>query len=241
MPFRQITLIILLLATDGAAADPSLPPLFEAEYSLRWTGIEVAVIKRSLMRRADGSYVFSSESRPAGLAAAVSDDLIQELSHWTFNDQGFVPLDYEYRHTGSRKQRSVELDFDWAEEIIRIRVNDTRWRLPLAPPILDKLLYQLAIMRDLKRGIVGPISYRIADGGKIKTYDFEQLGRETVETPYGEFETVKISRRKRDSDEQRQTTLWCAAALNYLPVKVENVEPDGQVTTALLSAYRPLE
>jgi hypothetical protein len=240
VPFRQITLI-LLLAAGGAAADPGLPPLFEAEYSLRSTGIEVAVIKRSLMRQVDGSYIYSSESRPAGLAAVVRDDLIQELSHWTFNGQTFMPLDYEYQHTGSRKQRSVQLDFDWAEEIIRIRVNDTRWQMPLAPPILDKLLYQLAIMRDLERGAAGPISYRIADGGKIKTYDFEQLGRETVQTPYGEFETVKISRRKRGDDEQRQTTLWCAAALNYLPVKVENVEPDGQVTTALLLAYRPLE
>jgi hypothetical protein len=239
VPFRQITLI-LLLSAGSAAADPGLPPLFEAEYSLRSTGIEIAVIKRSLMRQVDGSYVYSSESRLAGLAAVVRDDLIQELSHWTFNDQGFMPLDYEYRHTGSRKQRFVQLDFDWAEEIIRIRVNDTRWQLPLALPILDKLLYQLAIMRDLERG-TGPISYRIADGGKIKTYDFEQLGRETVQTPYGEFDTVKILRRKRGDDEKRQTTLWCAAALNYLPVKVENVEPDGQVTTALLSAYRPLE
>ena len=77
---------------------------------------------------------------------------------------------------------------------------------------MDKLLYQLAIMHDLQNGRT-PASYRIADGGGIKTYSFEKLGEEVVETPLGSFDTIKILRHKPGSS--RKYVFWCAPDLEY--------------------------
>ena len=99
------------------------------------------------------------------------------------------------------------------------------------------MVYQLAVMRDLKRGL-NQFSYRIADGGKMKSYNFETLSEETVQTPYGDFEALKVERFR--DDRERETIFWCVRKLDYLPVKVLNIEPDGLKTTALLKSYHSL-
>lgn len=76
-------------------------------------------------------------------------------------------------------------------------------------------------------------TYRIADGGKLKDYDIRVIETETVTTPLGKIEAIKLIRYRKDKN-KRQTTLWCAPSLNYLPVKLEHTEKGGSVFTALL-------
>ena len=76
-------------------------------------------------------------------------------------------------------------------------------------------------------------NYRIADGGKLKSYDIRIVDKEIVTTPLGKIEAIKLIR-YREGENKRQTTLWCAPQLNYLPVKLEHTEKGGSVFTALL-------
>ena len=99
--------------------------------------------------------------------------------------------------------------------------------------IMDKLLYQLAIMNDLKVG-KEQLAYTVADGGQIKIYKFNMLGEELIKTPIGVLHTLKLERQKPNS--RRKTTIWCARKLNYLPVKVENIEKDGRKTIAIINS-----
>lgn len=63
------------------------------------------------------------------------------------------------------------------------------WQLQTMAQIMDKLLYQLAIMRDLAGG-ERELEYRIVDKGKLKTYNFESLGEEVIDTPIGRFDSI---------------------------------------------------
>jgi hypothetical protein len=49
-------------------------------------------------------------------------------------------------------------------------------------------------------------------------------GRERLKTPAGEFDAVKLIRRK---DEGDVSEMWLATELGYLPVRILIVEEDG--------------
>jgi hypothetical protein len=166
-----------------------------------------------------------------GLLAVLRQDQIVETSTWRYAAGRLQPVRYSYEHTGGKKNRNVEIDFDWPARKIRNSINGSSWQMPIQAYIMDKLLYQLAIMVDLSKGLK-QISYVIADGGKIKIYDFEPLGSEIVATPIGNFATVKMERHKTGTTQK--TVIWCARELGFLPVKVENTEDNGRVTMAVI-------
>jgi hypothetical protein len=95
---------------------------------------------------------------------------------------------------------------------------------------LDKLLYQLAIMYDLSAG-KNSLIYKVADGGTMKTYDVVISGKERLAMEIGVFDTIKVVITKNN----RQTTLWCAEKLQFLPVRIEQrKEDDGPITANLI-------
>ncbi|MEX0951384.1 MAG: DUF3108 domain-containing protein [Gammaproteobacteria bacterium] len=235
MLFKRLTLIVAGCLTVGSAVAEDVYPDFEAEYVLRSKGLEVAHIKRSVERLNNGDYRYLSRSETVGLVSLFRDDKIIEESRWKNTTDGFQPVSYRYDHSGRKKNRQVNIEFDWDENTVHMQVNENTWQTELEPLTLDKLLYQLAIMRDLSAGR-DSINYKVADGGKIKDYAFEILGEETVETPYGSFKTVKVERHRNDTE--RETVFWCAVELGYLPIKIVHTEPDGLQTTTLLTSYK---
>ncbi|MEX2515361.1 MAG: DUF3108 domain-containing protein [Gammaproteobacteria bacterium] len=235
MLFKRLTLIVAGCLVFGPAAAEDIYPDFEAEYVLRSKGLEVAHIKRSVERLNNGDYRYLSRSETVGVVSLFRDDKIIEESRWKNTADGFQPIYYRYDHSGRKKNRQVNIEFDWNNNTVHMQVNENTWQTELEPLTLDKLLYQLAIMRDLSAGR-DSINYKVADGGKIKDYAFEILGEETVETPYGSFKTVKVERHRNDTE--RETVFWCAVELGYLPIKIVHTEPDGLQTTTLLTSYK---
>ena len=131
-------------------------------------------MERKFYKNANNDYIFSSESKTTGLISLFRKDHIIEISNWYFINSTIAPLNYTYQHTGGKKNRDVEIKFNWNERQIINRVNDSVWHMKTQTGILDKLLYQLVIMIDLKAGYI-PEKYVIADGGKIKEYTFEYI------------------------------------------------------------------
>lgn len=223
----------LALFTNQAALPGELPHPFIAGYSLHTMGTRFASMKRTFTSNGNGEYTYLSETNTAGLLAVFRKDRIIEKSTWHLEGKQLQPLVYSYEHSGGRKDRDVKIHFDWSTRKIINTVNGSSWQMPIQAYIMDKLLYQLAIMQDLKNG-EKKISYTVADGGKIKTYDFELVGEETVDTPIGNFHSLKLVRHKPNS--KRATTIWCAKELGYLPVKVDNVENSGRRTMAIIES-----
>ena len=69
--------------------------------------------------------------------------------------------------------------FDWDKNRVINIINGDPWHMAATPGLLDKLLYQLKIMRDLSNGVKN-LHYRVADGGKIKDFQLQILGQEVV-------------------------------------------------------------
>lgn len=230
---KFILLVAGLAGASPAFAVDGIPVPFKASYSLSIMGTKFALMKRSFTRLSGGEYSYLSETNTTGLAALLYKDRIVEQSTWLLDNGKIKPIQYSYDRSGGKKIRKVTIAFNWNSGMISTSVNGDAWHMPVRDNIMDKLLYQIAIMHDLELGRKN-IDYTIADGGKIKTYHFDLLGEERLDTPLGEFKTLKLIRHKPNSKDK--TTLWCADTLNYLPVRVENIEKNGRKTTAVIES-----
>ena len=229
---KYLFLLYLFIFAHAAIAENNIPSFFTVNYKLYSNDTKIGLMERKFYKNTNNDYVFSSESKTTGLISLFRKDHIIEISNWYFINSTIAPLNYTYQHTGGKKNRDVEIKFNWNERQIINRVNDSVWYMKTQTGILDKLLYQLVIMIDLKAGYI-PEKYVIADGGKIKEYTFEYIEDEIIKTPIGDLNTMKLSRYKKNKQE---TFLWCAYDLDFLPVKVITKENDGRLSKAIIKS-----
>ena len=234
--FRLFSYVLIACLSNAAfAADI---PDFSANYLVKLNGIQAGELKRTLTTTDDGRRVFSSVSQAMGVFSFFKPDVVEETSVWSIINNRVTPHEYLYQRTGGKKDKYLEMQFDWPNKLVSIDDKERPWQLKLKQGVMDKLIYQISLMRDL-HDTRDEVIYRIADGGRLKTYTIHIIGTETITTPMGEIETIKLTR-QRDKPNDRETTLWCAPALNYLPVKLEHVE-DETVFTALIRRLTGIE
>ena len=219
------------LLLGHAAAAQTLPERFDATYVLSAQGIDIGETRWTLRPHTGGRYVYESSSEAIGIARLLRDERIHERSEWRLAEGGGVqPLHYSYRRSGGKRDRVVDVEFDWSGGQVRNTLNGHSWSMSLESGMLDKLVYLLELMHDLS-GSFQQARYAVADGGKVKTYVMTRVGEARVDTVMGSLDTVIVERR-REGDE-RVTRIWCAPRLRFLPVKVEHLERGETVQLSL--------
>jgi len=226
-----IILVFTIAAASNVMADQEPPPLFTATYNLFSSGLEIAHMERNMRQQGEHEYIYSSNTNTVGLVAVFHKDHIVEESRWKLVNNQVRPLTYNYLRTRGKKDRRINIQFDWDNKLINNVVNERQRQMPLAEGILDKLLYQYALMRDLMNN-QQEIAYDVTDGGKMKKYNFVRMEDEIVHTPLGDLQTVKLQKIKHD--DASKLVIWSAPSLRYLPVKVESTDEDGTTTTAII-------
>lgn len=222
-----------LLATGvGLTAEtPALPPSFVASYAVSARGFPVGSMRRELKLLADQRFRFSSATQSSGLAALFRKERVEELSEGQLSGDSLRPERYTYTRSGGKKPKLVRLEFDWSKHKVSNTVNDHTWSLAIGDEAVDRLVYQVLIMRDLARG-AEQLEYTIADGGKLKQYRFRRTAEERLSLPAGDYDTIKLERQHSEGD--RSTIIWVAPALNFIPVRVVVTDDDGSTTTVML-------
>lgn len=234
---KLIRILFLLILPQGLWAQDI--PDFSANYLVKINGLQAGELKRTLETNSDGTRLFSSSSQAKGVFAFFKPDLVEEQSLWQKKADHIQTIQYIYQRSGGKKPKFMQLDFNWNNNTLSIDDQKQPWSLELKPNTLDKLVYQLSLMSDLSSDAT-ELTYQIADGGKLKTYRIEILGTETVTTPLGKIEAIKL-KRHRDKPKDRQTILWCAPSLGYLPVMLEHTEKGGSVFTAELRKLKGID
>lgn len=174
---------------------------------------------RSLKPRPDGTweYRFLVESMVADI-----DEVL--ILRWE-NDR-VVPLSYDYQLRGwAIKNRRIQQTFDWANNKVSADVRGRKSTFDVPPGTLDKLGFQLQLMQDLKAGKTH-VEYSIADRDRIRTYEFEVLRSERLNTEQGEVQTLLVER-VRSPEKKRETHMWFVPDWNHLLVRLVQIEEDG--------------
>lgn len=226
MPFARLflsTVIFLLpwLSTKPVLASNTLPKQFSVTYSINKGILTLAYITRTLKPLKNGDYVFESITKPSALARMITSGEVVESSTWHYSEDYPRPLVYFYKNT-TKSKREVKLLFDWKNKKVTNIINGDPWKMELKPKVQDKLLYQLTLMLDLSNN-KKKLDYFVADGGNMKEYTANILGKQTIKTRIGSFDSIEVQRKT----SSRTTTFWCAPRLSYLPVIIQHTNSDG--------------
>ena len=197
----------LILALSLAAAAPALaapPQRVEIAYEFTRNGSAVAEVIERLEH--DGrSYRLQETWRGKGIYALRGEAVRSSLG--AVASDGLRPQKFEDKRSGRDTKTA---NFDPADKTATLLRQDRLsfiWTFAFAPP-------------------AGPATVSVADGKGVTTYTYQPAGRERVRTPAGEFDALKLVKR-RDRPQDRVTEIWLAAERQYLPVKILIVEKDG--------------
>lgn len=234
MTSRFATLCFFMLALCHAplllAIENPLKP-FSVEYIVKQDQEIIARTYISLQRIGDNRWRYHSNSVPTGWLATMLGVEVTQESEWTWNDH---IVTHRFRYDRGGKEKHVHLIFDWEQMKVTNVINGDPWHMKIPPGTQDKFSINLALMAHLSQGETD-ISFPVADGGKLKTYDFKVLGKETINTALGQLNTIKLSRNKRGRT-GRQATLWLSPELGYLLVKMEKADKDDEIATMSIQA-----
>jgi len=219
---RLLVLLQLIILSGFTLA--AAPPQYQAQYELKKYGMTLAQADFYFKIKSAGNWVYHSETKLRGLASLFRKDHITEHSELIEHNGKLRTTRYAYTRKDKKKNRKLDLLFDWKNNLARNQIRNEQWTLPVQDETTDTFSLQLRMMVDLATGKRN-LSYNIIDKGKLKTYQFEILGEEEIAVPSGTFKTLKIKRSRKNS--KRVTLMWCAPELNYLPVKITHIEKDG--------------
>lgn len=223
-PFPLLLLFALISGGHSLPGNAAELPEFEASYHLIGRGIHIGTSTLSLSYPEEGHYLYESRSWPLKLVSWILKDRLHESSAGLVDDSGFRPLAYRYERSGGRKQRRAKLAFNWETMQVENHVDGSNWKMDIPAGTVDKLVIQLGIMQALQAG-KKDVYFRVADGGRLKDYSFQVMDREQLVLPAGTFDTVRVARVRENTE--RETIVWCAPALGYLPVRIRQRESDG--------------
>jgi hypothetical protein len=217
------------VAATAATALPStsgFPSRFDADFDVRALGVKVAEARWSLRAGDTDRLIYESHSRTLGLLSKIHPETIVERSEVRLVDGGVRPLAYSYERERGESRRRISVRFDWSSGEAANAVAEDPWVMKVPEGTLDKLSYVLMLIRDLRRG-KRHLVYPIADDGELKTYVFDVVGEETLETALGTFTVLEVRRRRESA--RRETVIWFAEELGYFPVRITHREPDRPV------------
>ena len=216
-------------ATSIALASPITLEPYRATYTNR---VDAAIsfsgeATRELKQLDEQTWEVSVE------ASAMMANLL-ESSRIKLEDGQILPIQYDYKRKILTRNREAQLRFDWDAGHVTTDIDDKPWRMAIEPGIHDKLSYQLQMPFDLKAGLT-TLEYVVADGGQKQVYRFQVTGEDEVETPAGTYTAVRVER-DRGEGSDRETLIWFAPELDYLVVRLEQVEPNGNRFALLLKS-----
>jgi len=226
MPSKLFFLIALSVALPAAAAPAQQ---VEIAYELIRNGTPIAEMVERLEH--DGkTYTLSGQLKGKGVFALRGD--AARTSRGSIVAGGLRPAEFEDKRTGRDTARAK---FDWAAKTLTLQGKDGAAETkPLPADIQDRLSFAYSFAFHVPGSAPVPVS--ITDGKGVSTSSYKATGRETVKTPAGDFEALKLEREKKQPDD-RTSEIWLAAKYGYVPVRILVVEKDGtridQVATRL--------
>jgi hypothetical protein len=207
----------LLLISLAAAAQAAPPPRVEISYEVRHNGSAVAEVVERLEHGA-GEYRLSETWRGKGIYAMRGE--IRRSSRGSVTARGLLPREFTDQRTGRNTARA---SFDWKAKTLTQQYKGAPRTEPLPPNAHDRLAFLYEFAFDPPRD--GPVTLALVDGRGVSTHVYRREGRERVATPAGEFDAVRMVRRKEGSDERVE--IWLASQKSLLPVRILVVQKDG--------------
>lgn len=193
---------------------------FTSRYEIYHNDFYVGTTARKLIKEKD-IFVFSSESKTAGVASWFFDITITETSKLINkkNQLHFHSFDYNKNKNGVKENYQLRL-----ENKHQFYNTYKKQLFPVSNDLHDTLGFTVAIMYDLKIG-KRDMPYAVAEKTKIDNYQLKFIKEENLETNTGTIQTLKMEHY--NPQKKQRITIWCAPEMDYLPIRIVNINSNG--------------
>ena len=191
-------------------------------YSINYkasAGLATASATRSFLKITTNSYELLNNIEVSAAAQSILN--ITERSKMTLSDsQQLIPLSYSMRQTGYIN-KSENIEFDWVQSIATISTAEQSQIVEIEDEIFDKLSHQLNIHNNIRK-TTNKISFNIIDESGIQEYQYSILGYEDIDTPLGQFPSIKIERNLPKSS-SRSVIFWLSSEWEGVLLKMDQM------------------
>jgi len=191
-------------------------------YSINYTasaGLATASATRSFLKSTTNSYELLNTIEVSAAAQSIMN--MTERSRITLTDSHqLIPLSYSMRQTGYI-DKSENIEFDWVQSIATISTAEQSQKIKIEDEIFDKLSHQLNIHNNIRK-TTNKISFNIIDESGIQEYQYSILGYENIDTPLGQFPSIKIERNFPKSS-SRSVIFWLSSEWEGVLLKMDQM------------------
>ena len=200
---------------------------FQASYQFAYNGKNLGSATRTLTQSGNNwSYIFSAKA--IGMASATETSRFG-FSNGQINSSNFSRTSKILVHSDT-----MTINFNPNSKTINTKKKDTPRSFAWKAGALDELNAELQVREDLKAGGLKS-SYLIADAKGLDSRRFVKQGTETVKTPAGTYNTIKVV--LTHDNNSKSSIFWLAPQLDYAPVKMSHI--DGSTSYNLtLTGYK---
>lgn len=223
-------LFALLLNTNSFAQKPNTPPtdisFFKANYDAVINGFAVSAYRE--YKPVDNGFYTLNFTASSWLAS------LNESAQFRWENNRIRPQQFTTKRNITGTVKQSQLNFNHDKKIITRTTKKQQEDIRYLERALDRLSFQLQLQQDLLSN-KHDVTYNIVHKNRFKKNQFEIIGKETLTTKAGKFDTLKIKvvREKK----RRVTFIWVAPDWQYLFIKLVQLKGDKkQFSTELTDA-----
>lgn len=188
-----------------------------ADYSFTVEDKYKGTANRTLSKSGD-VWKYNVKARVAGVATA------SQNSAFVMTGDNVAPTQASTTYKIFGVGRTHNLNFNAGKKQVASTYKGKTTNLNMAQQAFDDLSLEVQIRQDLLNGKFSG-NYYMAKKDKIEKTPFKKSGNTKLTVPAGTFDTVRVDRVH--DDNSRSTSFWLAPSLDYLPVKVSQIN-DGK-------------
>lgn len=238
---RLIALIIAIIAACAAVSAVALSPELLRPHVLHYQVYrgDTALGEGRIELKPAGTancFFYEQQATPKAWVRWLSGEILEQ-SHFCVHENTIRPVAFRYHRSGvGSGKENFSLRFDWAKHEA---VNQNGEVRKIEDGMVDRLSMQL-LLRDWIVGEKarsgkepeGEFEVSFPDRKRNERYRFQIRARETVETPAGRYDTVRLDR---IDSTKRRSQFWLSPELGYVVVRAEQQRNDDPVLSLVLS------
>jgi hypothetical protein len=232
---RTLLMMMVLVAGMAQAAEPVLTP-HTSSYDVQWGSITLgdgSITLSPLVGKEKDCYRYESTTQPIGLVKVLYGSPY-ELSTFCVRNGVIRSKHYEFS-IKKNSDDNFSMDFDWTTRKVKTLKQGTLTARDIPDDTYDRFVLREVVRlwvkqhgEALKKG--DELAFKMMDDDSVNDYRFVFQGRETVKTPAGAFETLRVDR---VNDPNRVLRTWFAPTRDYTIVELEQFR-NGKVDLRLL-------
>lgn len=166
-------------------------------------------------------YTISSVAEATGLFSLFASGMHIQESRGEITPAGLKPSSFRVER-GQNADKTDTVEFDWNAMTLTLTSGGGKQTLKLPEGTQDLLsfMYQLAFAPPQRSAV----QMQVTNGRKLDSYAFWVV-EEALETPMGVLNTLHLGKHREEGE--KDTEVWLATDYHYLPVKISQIDKDG--------------